>query len=216
LYRAADLGANYGLARTVSLTVKAVNSFGSKTLIGTIQQSPGVNCSAPPGPGANYAGCDLADNNWVLANLTSADLAGANLTQANLNGANLTNAILTGATLSSASLTNANLTGANLSSAQLLSANFTGASMTNANLTSANASGTNFTNVNLTGANFSSTIINGDNMDGTNLTGTHLLFTPYVPGDSVATNGSTICPTGLAGPCPGYSDLPVWYPIQSN
>jgi uncharacterized protein YjbI with pentapeptide repeats len=83
-----------------------------------------VNCSAPPGPYVNWAGCDLAGKNLAGANLTGASMAFANLTGANfyaatLNGASFYGATLTGAKFPDATLTNADLSYASMAGATL-------------------------------------------------------------------------------------------------
>ena len=83
-----------------------------------------VNCSAPPGPYVNWAGCDLAGKNLSGADLTGASMAFANLTGANfyaatLNGASFYGATLTGAKFPDATLTNADLSYASMAGATL-------------------------------------------------------------------------------------------------
>jgi uncharacterized protein YjbI with pentapeptide repeats len=85
-----------------------------------------IECSIPPGPGVDLAGCDLSF--------------------ANLSGANLTNANLTNAALEDVNLVNANLDNANLTNVGLTNANLAGATLTNANLTNAIIEGVDFTN----------------------------------------------------------------------
>src|ERR1035437_7262312 len=135
-----------------ALAVSAVGVIGaSATQAGAAATG---DCFAPPSPGVNWSGCNLAYANLYGANLTNANLDGAYLTSANLTNANLTYANLTGAILRSANLigtnlTNANLTGANLTGANLRSATLYGTDLSYANLRSANLTGANLTYANL-------------------------------------------------------------------
>jgi Pentapeptide repeats (8 copies) len=76
----------------------------------TVDPSTGA-VSPAPGPGVQWAGCDLTGADLAGANLTGATLKGLDLGSADLTDANLTNAQLMEAILSDATLTGATLTG---------------------------------------------------------------------------------------------------------
>ena len=184
----------------------------------TVDPSTGA-VSPAPGPGVQWAGCDL----------TGADLAGANMTQGNLSNAELANANLTAATLKgldlgSADLTNANLTNAQLMQAILSDATFTGATLTgvssggisgtpsslpsgwalvnnylvgpgaslsNANLTGADLTDADLRGADLTDARMTSATLTSADLSGATLTG---LISGGITGtpDSLPTNWSAM------------------------
>jgi uncharacterized protein YjbI with pentapeptide repeats len=123
----------FRLAASLGVTAAAVILFAGPAEAATCPTvDPSTGAVTPaPGPGVQWAGCDL----------TGADLAGANMTQGNLNGAELANANLTGATLKGLDLGSADLTNANLTDAQLMQAILSDATFTGATLTGVSSGG---------------------------------------------------------------------------
>ena len=79
-----------------------------------------------PGPGVNWAGCDLSGADLKFAAMAGADLSGANLTNANLLHTTLSQANLAGATFSGATLTAADVRQANIAGTAFGTATLTG------------------------------------------------------------------------------------------
>jgi uncharacterized protein YjbI with pentapeptide repeats len=100
-----------------------------------------------PGPGAELAGCNLANANLYGANLSGADLTGANLSQANLTDANLNQANLTDVQGSSVDLQGAQLFAADLTQANIPNGFFDGANVDESTMTGATFTGSDFNGV---------------------------------------------------------------------
>jgi len=156
-----------------------------------------VDCSAPPGPYVNWAGCDLAGKNLAGANLTGASMAFANLTGANFYGATLNGAKFPNATLTNADLSYAGMTGATLTHTGMIGVFLTGTYLSEATLTSVQSGGisgtpsvlpastklvngylvgptANLLNAQLAGTNLAGAIVYDANLAGANLAGANL------------------------------------------
>jgi len=97
------------------------------------------DCSRPPQPKVNWAGCDFSETeiinaNLKFANLTNTKFAGANLENSDLSHANMENANLTLANLENTDLSHANLAHADLSHSNLVNAKLLQSKMEDANL----------------------------------------------------------------------------------
>lgn len=167
-----------------------------------IKQS--ATCSAPPGPGVNWSGCDVWQHhpNRVSASsfdLRGVDLSGAflqgtdlrdvDLTGANLTGADLRGARLRFAKLHTATLTNARLAYADLEGIQAEQAVFDNANMRHAAIMYANLSHASLRNADLLGV-----WLHFVDLWQGNLSGAQLDLTGHV--DSVLTENATLSCTG--------------------
>ena len=117
-----------------------VGAIGTLSLVGVQAAGAGVSC---PGTGvtlsgshvsADWAGCDLSNDNFTGIRLANSNLGGTilqpgetvNFTNAHLGNVNFTNANLTNANLTNANLTDATLTDATLSDTNFLDATLDG------------------------------------------------------------------------------------------
>lgn len=112
----------------------------------TDEAAPGVDCSAPPAPRVNLAGCaldglDATGADLASAMLNNASLAASKLDRARLEGTDLRYANLAGAKLGYVRASGANLKGANLRAADLAYADLRGTDLGHADLTGANLGG---------------------------------------------------------------------------
>ena len=134
------------------------------------------DCSRPPQPKVNWAGCDFSETeiinaNLKFANLTNTKFAGANLENSDLSHANMENADLTLANLENADLSGATFVRAEFPSAYLRGANLTKtkcnfalfimADMRGVMLQGADCTNANFRNADLEKANLTDTILEG-------------------------------------------------------
>ena len=140
------------------------------------------DCSAPPYPGIDLAGCDLTKSDSLDAIVPSKiELEGADLDQAvlsyldlegtDLQDADLVYALMKGARLNEAKLTEANLAYADLRFASLRGANLTDADLTNTALTLANLTDADLTRADLALADLDETNLTRANLTDANLTG---------------------------------------------
>jgi uncharacterized protein YjbI with pentapeptide repeats/subtilisin family serine protease len=163
-----------------------------------------ATCSAPPGPGVNWSGCDVWQHHPNRVSISSFDLRGVNLSGAFLQGTDLRDVDLTGA-----DLTGADLRGARLRFAKLHTANLTNAQLAYADLEGLQAEQAVFDNVNmshaavmyanLADARLRNTDLRGAwlhfvNLWGVDLNGAQLDLTGHV--DSVLTENATLSCTG--------------------
>ncbi len=164
------------------------------------------DCSAPPYPGIDLAGCDLTKSDSLGVIVPSKiELEGGDLDQAvlsyldlegtDLQGADFVYALMKGARLTEAKLTEANLAYADLRFANLTRANLTDADLTNTDLTLANLTDADLTRADLARADLDETNLTRANLTDANLTG--------------VTWHNTTCPDGTysdrdGGTCSGH------------
>ncbi len=139
-------GIRTAVAMAASLVLCAV------VLVGVPHAQAAPDCSAPPGPGVDWSGCDKSGVSIPPSGVDEPiDMTGARLVGTNFRGAGFT-----GVTLDSADMTDADLT----------KAGFAGVSMQNATLSRANFSG----------GNIDSSTFDGSQMNGANMTGLEVDF----------------------------------------
>jgi uncharacterized protein YjbI with pentapeptide repeats len=161
-------------------------------------------CSAPPGPGVNWSGCDVWQHHPNRVSVSSFDLRGVDLRGASLQGTDLrdvdlTGANLTGADLRGARLRFAKLHTADLSNALLAYADLEGVQAEQAVLDNANMRHAAIMYANLANARLRNTDLRGAwlhfvDLWQVDLSGAQLDLTGHV--DSVLTENATLSCTG--------------------
>ena len=166
--------------------------------------------SPAPGPGVDWAGCDLYRADLASADLTGANLSQADLLQANLSGASLHDATLSGAYLyEKSNLSGADLSGANLTHVDAWTTNFAGANLSNADISDSNLldavlTGTDMANTSLAGNTTLTGIHSGGitgipaSFPGPNAGQWHLI-NGYIVGPHVYLNGASLVGADLPG-----------------
>ena len=165
---------------------------GSTCDIGHSLGQCGTSCAGPPGPDADWHGCDKTHAQLADVDLSGANLMGADFTGADLSGANLDNCDLTEAILDQADLSGAQVS-ALLQEASLEQTQLTGATMTSAHLNNADLEGAVLTDADLENADLEGADLTGATVDGVDWTGANLE-------GAIWTDGA-VCQPGSIGKC---------------
>lgn len=174
-------------------------------------QWQGPDCSAPPGPGVNWYGCNKGGVDWSNQDLRGALLAegnfmGASFQATNLIGADLRGAMFLGTNFSDAKLSDAVASHTDMQSADLRGADLSGADFSNANLRLSCMENTTFGGADLAGADIALAVMTLELADYTGQpVGQPLVLRKNQDGNSYPSYATACGPNGKPVP---YIPLP--------
>ena len=148
-----------GIRTAVAMAASLV--LGAVVLVGVPHAQAAPDCSAPPGPGVDWSGCDKSGVNIDGSEEpTPIDMTGARLMGTNFTGATINVVTLDGADMTEANFTNAGINDSSVQNATLSRANFTSVAGSE-------------------GGYISSSTFDGSQMNGVDMTGLEIDFTSF-------------------------------------